>query len=354
MEWLQIETTLPDHRKIARLASELKLSRVHAVGLIVCFWLWAVHNREDGILEDIDAETIARVTDYKGKPEKLVSALCYCGLLDRSDSGYIIHDWEERVGYLIESRKQQREKTRERVQKHRTRKKQESESLCNNSVTCYSNDGVTRYSNDNETQYGNDRNGEVTPLHNTTLHNSTIQYRNDSSEDDEDDEEDLCEGSRARARAEAKLDRIRTTGIDEGAEEIDPDSEQFISRVIAQSKLLNDNTAAKWIDVAIQQSFARKATPMEINELLEIFDIRKISKKTIPAAISIAALNGANAIIPYVKKIADGWRGYPIQDIDQAIFLQNMLDAECGRDHAIKPELAKKTLEEIRNGTYRW
>lgn len=351
MEWLQVETTLPDHRKIARLASELKLSRVHAVGLVVCFWLWAVHNREDGILEDIDTDTIARVTDFKGKPEKLVSALCSCGLLDRLDSGYVIHDWEERVGLLIDKRNQQREQTRDRVQKYRARKKQESETACNDDVTRYGNDGVTRYGNKRVTRNGNASNGDVTPLtlHNTTLHNTTS-----SIEEDEEDEDVSVRVSRARARAEARLDRIRTTGVDEGAEDIDPNSEQFISRLIAQSKLLDDNAAAKRIDISIQRSFNRKATPMEIHELLEIFDIRKISREAIPAAISIAALNGANAIIPYVKKIADEWRGYPIQNVDQAIFLQNMLDAECGRDRAIKPELAKKTLEEIRNGTYRW
>lgn len=307
MEWLQVETTLPDHRKIARLASELKLSRVHAVGLVVCFWLWAVHNREDGVLEDIDTDTIARVTDFKGKPEKLVSALCSCGLLDRLDSGYVIHDWEERVGLLIDKRNQQREQTRDRVQKYRARKKQESETACNDDVTRYGNDGVTRYGNKRVTRDGNASNGDVTPLtlHNTTLHNTTS-----SIEDDEDDEE---ERYRARAR--------------------------------------EDENIKKQIAAIIKREYGRNGTPAECQTILTAFTCADIPICVIPAAIKIAAQNGVKNLAPYVIQITGSWRSYHPKTEDEAYYLNDLLRTdETGKTGLYGPERARQILDEIRAG----
>lgn len=307
MEWLQVETTLPDHRKIARLASELKLSRVHAVGLVVCFWLWAVHNREDGVLEDIDTDTIARVTDFKGKPEKLVSALCSCGLLDRLDSGYVIHDWEERVGLLIDKRNQQREQTRDRVQKYRARKKQESETACNDDVTRYGNDGVTRYGNKRVTRDGNASNGDVTPLtlHNTTLHNTTS-----SIEDDEDDED---EWYRAHAR--------------------------------------EDEDAKNEIASAIKRECGRNATPAECQDIYTAFTCADIPICVIPAAIKIAASNGVKNLAPYVIQIASSWRPYHPKTTDEAYYLNDLLrSSETGKTGLYGLERAQQILNDIRAG----
>ncbi len=301
MEWLQVETTLPDHRKIARLASELKLSRVHAVGLVVCFWLWAVHNREDGILEDIDTDTIARVTDFKGKPEKLVSALCSCGLLDRLDSGYVIHDWEERVGLLIDKRNQQREQTRDRVQKYRARKKQESETACNDNVTRYSNEDVTRYSNADETQNGNARNADVThPQY------STVQY---SNKDDDDEDED---------------DRFSARAREKGCREI---------------------------ACAIKRCFNREANPVECDAIYKIFRIATdIPLEAVSFAIELAARNGANNLVHYLLKVADEWKQYPIKSYEGAAYINSLLLALLGKDPNMDPVRASELLQSAKKG----
>ena len=123
--WLQIESSLPDHRKTINFASILKVNRVQAVGMLVCIWLWALNNRIDGRLKLSDAALMARQCDYKGKPDKLFQTMVMVGLLDDLDNGeYEIHDWYERTQYLIDLQEIKREQSKMRMRKMRQARKE--------------------------------------------------------------------------------------------------------------------------------------------------------------------------------------------------------------------------------------
>ncbi|MDU7337582.1 MAG: RusA family crossover junction endodeoxyribonuclease [Clostridium sp.] len=48
MAWIQVDDGIKEHDKIYNLADTLKISNVYAVGLMVCFWTWAVVSAPDG------------------------------------------------------------------------------------------------------------------------------------------------------------------------------------------------------------------------------------------------------------------------------------------------------------------
>lgn len=125
--WIQIYSNLPQHRKTSKLAEELKISsaivdpNTIAVGLLVGLWTWAIQNAYDGNLSECSPRTIANACQWKKKPETLVQALIKTGWLDDDMQ---LHDWEEYAVLLIDQEENRKEKTRERVRKHREKKMQ--------------------------------------------------------------------------------------------------------------------------------------------------------------------------------------------------------------------------------------
>lgn len=290
MEWLQIETTLPDHRKVIRLASELKISRMEAVGIVVSFWLWAIHNREDGVLEPFDTDTIARVVDFKGKPVRLISALHRCGFLDDAPNGYVIHDWDERAGMLIDKREKMREQSRNRVRNYRERKKKSvtmdiegCNADCSGDVMRYCNDDVTHYNSVTVTQDSNDSNAlgnaDVTHPQNSTVHKYI-------------DDDDLRAGAGARAR-----------------EELDDTTEQDTKR----------------IKLAFETWIGREPTPAELDGIRDDCYLRFNEPGVAIAAIQIAGANGAKNPLPYIKMLYADWERYPVKSEKQALALHSLM-----------------------------
>lgn len=119
MAWIELHDTLPDHDKVLDVAEALKMDKDLVVGKLVRLWTWALNNREEGAFKARDIQTIAEVMRYKGKPQKLVGALVEAKLLDKTDSGYFIHDWDERVGMLLAKREASRSQARDRKRKQR-------------------------------------------------------------------------------------------------------------------------------------------------------------------------------------------------------------------------------------------
>lgn len=91
-----------------------------AAGMMVSLWLWASQNATDGDLSGCSDRAIAEAAEYKKKPGVFVTALIKTGWLD---SDRKLHNWEEYATLLNDCAQQQREKTRERVKRHRERKK---------------------------------------------------------------------------------------------------------------------------------------------------------------------------------------------------------------------------------------
>lgn len=123
--WVQVYAKLLTHWKTCKLRDELALrGNYEAVGLIVSLWLWAAQNASDGNITNYSARDIADGIGYKKPAGKLMDALVKCKLIDKSEEGTRIHDWEEHAALLMDAASQQRENTRKRVQRHRERIKQ--------------------------------------------------------------------------------------------------------------------------------------------------------------------------------------------------------------------------------------
>lgn len=124
MAWIELHDTLPDHDKVLQVADELKIDKDLVVGKLVRLWTWAINNREDGRFKSRDADTIAEVMRYKGKAQRLLAALINARLIDEVDGGYVIHDWDERVGMLMSKREASRTQARERKRRQRDRERE--------------------------------------------------------------------------------------------------------------------------------------------------------------------------------------------------------------------------------------
>lgn len=111
MAWIELHQGLREHRKMFACAEVLNISKIEMVGTLVCLWLWALDNAQDGSLAGVSEKTIARVCEYpEKKANKLVSALAETGWLDYDGESYFIHDWYDYAGKLMERRQKDRER----------------------------------------------------------------------------------------------------------------------------------------------------------------------------------------------------------------------------------------------------
>lgn len=139
MSFVQVQQSLVTHRKTLRLARLLSLDRYATVGRLVALWAWALDNALDGVFgDDIDAEVVADVMGWEGKPAELLEALITAGFLDvapdeQGAARLHIHDWHEHMGRLIEKREQDAE--RKRRQRERERESQGESAIADAAVT---------------------------------------------------------------------------------------------------------------------------------------------------------------------------------------------------------------------------
>lgn len=124
MAWIEVHTNLSDHPKVLRAAKALKMDSDMLVGKLIRLWTWSLENREDGLLSDLDVERLNYLMNYSGKSERLLDALVVNRLLDAQEDGrYLIHDWDEHVSMLMETRERKREQARLRKQRQRDKKR---------------------------------------------------------------------------------------------------------------------------------------------------------------------------------------------------------------------------------------
>lgn len=146
MAWIEVHDTLPDHPKVLRAAKTLKLDSDALVGKLIRLWVWALGNREDGVLNDLDADRLDVIMQYKGKASALLEALVANRLLDAlPDEHYMIHDWDEHVMMLRDKREEKRKQNAERVKRYRNAKKRMESENCNADVMHECNADVTHY-----------------------------------------------------------------------------------------------------------------------------------------------------------------------------------------------------------------
>lgn len=92
MAWFELHEQFARHRKVARLAGELSISRMEAKGYVVSLWCWVTAQKQDGDLSEISDIEIAAGCDWEGDPSTFVRALKSAGWIDRDRH---VHDWSE-------------------------------------------------------------------------------------------------------------------------------------------------------------------------------------------------------------------------------------------------------------------
>lgn len=126
--WFQVFADLPGHKKIGKLRDTLGLkNRYEAVGLIVCIWSWAAVHAPSGQLEDITAQDLADAAGWRKSAKKLLEALVASGLIDQTEEGYSLHDWDGHQCMLQDAMTRSRRKAADRQKAYRERKKAEAQ-----------------------------------------------------------------------------------------------------------------------------------------------------------------------------------------------------------------------------------
>lgn len=118
---IPVDARLPQHhkpRKLSRLLAangdipgyELGPAEmpVKCIGHLVCLWSWVSYAFPDGNLKGVDEEELAGAAGWTGDPEVFVSAMLEVGLLETCpQGGFLVHDWEDYGGKLLDYRSAQ-------------------------------------------------------------------------------------------------------------------------------------------------------------------------------------------------------------------------------------------------------
>ena len=95
MGYVQVDQGIvTHHRKTLWLARLLGESRYAVVGRLVALWSWSLDRAISGELRDVDAEMLAGIMGWQGRPAELFEGLISAGFLDITADGQIrIHNW---------------------------------------------------------------------------------------------------------------------------------------------------------------------------------------------------------------------------------------------------------------------
>lgn len=116
MAWLQSHQSLGQHPKLRRLSALLGVSKAQAVGHLHCLWWWCLDYAPSGDLVKYEEIDIALAAEWTGDVADFIDGMERAGFLDRGEHGWIVHDWRDYAGRLIE----QRERNTERMRRARS------------------------------------------------------------------------------------------------------------------------------------------------------------------------------------------------------------------------------------------
>lgn len=95
MAGVTIHESLVYSKKIEHLMRECALNRKEALGAMTLLWLWVSRNAPDGILPMLRDAEIASIALVECNPHSFVSALIEVRLVDKTQEGLKVHDWNE-------------------------------------------------------------------------------------------------------------------------------------------------------------------------------------------------------------------------------------------------------------------
>lgn len=102
--WIEVHQELPHHPKMDDLMEELGVKRPTAVGFVVMTILFALQYAKDGFIAEQRLAHHTRGAGWPNEPKRFAAAMEKAGWWDRVEGGWIIHDWQDYAGKLIERR----------------------------------------------------------------------------------------------------------------------------------------------------------------------------------------------------------------------------------------------------------
>lgn len=123
MAWIESHQSLGKHPKVLRLAGELKVHKMQAIGHLHGLWWWALEYAADGDLSKFEAAEIEAACEWPGIPGALNTALRNNGWIDQNKH---IHDWDKftlHYDHMLEKKERQLEQVKARVRAFRDRKR---------------------------------------------------------------------------------------------------------------------------------------------------------------------------------------------------------------------------------------
>jgi len=89
---IRLSVSFKGHRKRKRLRL---LLGDNATDYLIDLWLTVAQDRPDGVMTGWKTVDIALAAGWEGDAEQFTASLIDCGLLDKADDVYRLHDWEE-------------------------------------------------------------------------------------------------------------------------------------------------------------------------------------------------------------------------------------------------------------------
>lgn len=93
--WFKLYGQMRNHPKIIGLARELKVSKIHAIGLVVNVWCWVLEYAPDGYITSEQLSQSLYEAGVKRGHKRIKDALQAFLLLEVCQMGYKIHNWFE-------------------------------------------------------------------------------------------------------------------------------------------------------------------------------------------------------------------------------------------------------------------
>lgn len=112
MTWLRVDVGLAQHRKVARVAAQMRVPRATIVGVLVGCWAYSDTYHPDG---DITTADWSHLGEWAGfhRHEAMKQALREAGFIDVTDDGrWVWHDWFDHQGHSVERRRKNAERMR--------------------------------------------------------------------------------------------------------------------------------------------------------------------------------------------------------------------------------------------------
>lgn len=131
MMWIKSSVDIRNHPKVYRFAHILGISLPEAIGYLHLFWGWVISYHANGELETLQELDIAPATMWQGDPKTFIDALIQAGFIDKTKSGYVVHNWREHYGKLKRIRDMSAERSKRYRERHAFVTQQEDSSSRN-------------------------------------------------------------------------------------------------------------------------------------------------------------------------------------------------------------------------------